>query len=121
MPIYEMMSYSEQKTNEMTVSLAQYDTLVVGLYVPNIKPHDYFGLDLKFIKWLGDLANPNKVYLVVFGNLYALEFIEATHAKRSLLAYQDLAEFEQKAAEVMFGLVPTVGSLPVVVNKHGKL
>ncbi len=121
MPIYEMISYSEQRANEMTASLSQYDTIAVGLYVPNIKPQEHFGLDQISLKWLADLAKNKKIHLVVFGNPYAMEFIDTTYTKRSLLAYQDLAEFEKKAAEILFGLLPTTGSLPVTLSKHGKL
>lgn len=117
MPIYDILSYSPQRVNEMTASLAQYDTLIVGLYIPNIKPKDNFGLDPAAVIWLNDMLERKKTHLVVFGSPYVLESIDTLSAQRALLAYQDMAEFERKAAEIVFGLSSPTGVLPVTINK----
>ena len=113
MPIYDLPVFSSSVVRSIHESLKQYDQVVVGLYVPNIKPINNFGLDDQLLKWFSQLSQGKSVHLAVFGNPYALKLIDCDHVERALLAYQDLPEFERQAAEALFGLTAVTGVLPV--------
>ncbi|TRX50928.1 glycoside hydrolase family 3 protein [Fulvivirga sp. M361] len=116
-PAYELVSYSEPKAALLKESLTQYDHVIVALYVPHIKPAGKFGLAPEMLQWLTGLMTVKKVALVVFGNPYSLAHILYERADHVILAYQDMYEFEQKAAQLLFGAAQGEGSLPVDIKK----
>lgn len=113
MPIYELSS--EAAFGNIEDSLSQYDKLIIGFYVPNIKPANKFGLSQKTRDWLSKMGKTKATQLVIFGNPYALQYIDYDQSERALLAYQDLSEFEKKAAEAVFGISAIKGSLPITL------
>lgn len=115
MPIYELSYFSQEALRTIEESLKQYEKIIVGLYVPNIKPLNNFGLSTQLIDWLSSFTKTKAVHLVVFGNPYALSTIPYKNTERTLLAYQNMPEFEEKAAEMIFAKAEAIGQLPVTI------
>jgi beta-glucosidase-like glycosyl hydrolase/CubicO group peptidase (beta-lactamase class C family) len=62
------------------------------------------------------LAGGKKVILVNHGNPYILR--QFNGIRNAIIAYEDLEEYNQLSAQVLFGAVKAVGVLPVTVNEN---
>ena len=116
-PIYEMVQFSRGNGMILQESLGQYERIIIALYVPSVKPMNKFGMSQSFLDWLTVMMRKKRIDLVIFGNPYSLRHINFELAGQVILAYQDLKEFEKKAAEYLFGKVEVNGKLPVTIDE----
>ncbi|MGM9507089.1 glycoside hydrolase family 3 N-terminal domain-containing protein [Larkinella sp. GY13] len=102
--------------------LKQYDLLLVGVHLSNIRPAVQYGVTPKTVALLKELCETGKAVVSVFGNPYALDKFEGLDKAKGLIMAYQLTQFtEELAAQLIFGAIPAKGKLPVTVNPQFKL
>lgn len=102
--------------------LKEYDQLLVGVHLSNIRPTVQYGVTPKTVALLKELCETGKAVVAVFGNPYALDKLEGLDkAKGLIMAYQLTPFTEELAAQLIFGAIPAKGKLPVTVNQQYRL
>ncbi|MRS64182.1 glycoside hydrolase family 3 N-terminal domain-containing protein [Larkinella terrae] len=102
--------------------LKDYDVLLVGVHLSNIRPAVQYGVTPKTVALLKELCETGKAVVSVFGNPYALNKLEGLDKTRGLImAYQLTSFTEELSAQLIFGAIPAKGKLPVTVNEQYKL
>ncbi len=101
--------------------LKNYNLVVVGVHLNNIRPGAGFGMNPKTTALAEELAQSGKAVVALFGNAYALgKYQHLSKANALVLGYQ-LSDFtEEAAAQLIFGAIAGVGKLPVTVNETYK-
>jgi len=107
----DFLAYFEDKKASSSVT----EEIIICLYVPEIKPHNQFGLEEAVMHKLEILLKQTNACLVIFGNPYALKYIPHTNAHKVLMAYQQMTEFEQQAAAIIAGKAIAKGILPYAI------
>jgi beta-N-acetylhexosaminidase len=102
--------------------LKQYDLLLVGVHLSNIRPTVQYGVTPKTVALLKELCETGKAVVSVFGNPYALDKLESLDKAQGLILAYQLTQFtEELAAQLIFGAIPAKGKLPVTVNQQYRL
>lgn len=99
----------------LVARLQDYEQVVVGVHGVNIKPLNHFDLPMPAMPLLRQLAAAVPVALVLFGNAYALNLFGELPAT-VLVTYQENADLQQAAADVLFGTLEPMGVLPVSLD-----
>ena len=116
-PEFSYNSGGESVLNELEKNLNKFDTLVISLFVPKVKPLNNFDIEDSVLHFLGPLLTTKKCILYVFGNPYALHVIpNLEHASGIIEIYQDFPEFQEAAAEQLLENTKDKGTLPVIVT-----
>ncbi|RAK02777.1 beta-glucosidase-like glycosyl hydrolase [Larkinella arboricola] len=101
--------------------LKDYDLLLVGVHLSNIRPAVQYGVTPKTVAMLKELCETGKAVVSVFGNPYALAKLEGLDQARGVIMAYQLTQFtEELAAQLIFGAIPAKGKLPVTVNERYK-
>ncbi|MES2558474.1 MAG: glycoside hydrolase family 3 N-terminal domain-containing protein [Bacteroidota bacterium] len=99
----------------LLTTLKQYNLIVISLQNTSRFVAKKLGLTQLQIDFINKvLALDKKVILVCNGNPYILDHFK--DARNIILSYEDLEQYNQLAAEVLFGAIPAKGKLPVTVN-----
>lgn len=111
---------SEAQTTEMLRRLKDYDLVVVGLHRNHHNMGRNYGIHNGHIEIIRSLARRQKVVVSVFANPYSIKGFGAVALEVDglLVAYQDGKDFEEAAAQVIFGGLPAKGRLPVSITPH---
>ncbi len=108
---------SHKEFAKQTFEPFAFDSIIVCLYVPQIKPQNEFGLDAEIMNLLAEFLQHTNSCLVVFGNPYSLKYIPFEMANKALMAYQKMPEFEEQAAKIILGQAEALGELPVALER----
>ena len=96
-------------------TLKQYNLVVLSLHNTSRFVAKKLGLSPLQIDFVNKvLALDKKVILVCNGNPYILEQFKT--ARNIILSYEDLEQYNQLAAQVLYGAIGAKGKLPVTVN-----
>ena len=107
----------KETIEEVKVNLKKFETILVTLFVPNVKPHNNFGIDDSVLEYLAELFSSKRCVLYVFGNPYVLDCIPNLKSTLGMVhVYQDFREFQESAARQLLRNSRCRGSLPVVIN-----
>ncbi|OOV27550.1 glycoside hydrolase [Flavobacterium sp. LM5] len=110
------IALDEENLDEKLQEIDKYDTLVIALFVPKAKPIANFEIEDAIINWLSEVVLTKKVVLHLFGNPYALQVLpNSTAASVVVIAYQDLPEFQEIAAQKIVLNQEYEGTLPVTL------
>lgn len=101
---------TKQKLRVFT-SATQFDLVVVGIHGMSRQTKRSFGITADMVSFLRDLANTTRVVVCVFGSPYAMRFFDDLPC--AVVAYEDDASFQDITAQMLFGVSPFVGQLPV--------
>jgi hypothetical protein len=113
-PLFSIVAESSIDCKE---SISQYDTLLISLFVPKVKPLNQFDIELEVLEYLGELLSTKNCVLYVFGNPYALQVIpQLALAKEIVLVYQDFEVFQDVAAQHLNTILVCKGELPVRIK-----
>ena len=119
-PATSMFKSTVQLANEFSLEdicenklQIQGERLVLAVYPLSNKPKRFYGLEEFILKEVHKLADHFYTELYLFGNPYSLEMFNLDKFKKVVLAYQDLPEFEEAAAEHLSGDLEAEGQLPV--------
>jgi beta-N-acetylhexosaminidase len=104
-------------TTNLIEKLADFDTLIISLFIPKAKPLNNFDIEDSVLEFLGQLFETKKCVLHVFGNPYALQVIPNLEKTIGIVEmYQDFTEFQEIAAEQLLEDTECKGTLPVILS-----
>ena len=106
----------EDSISELEKKLANFDTLLIALFVPKAKPLDNFEIENSALTLLNRLFEIKKCVLYIFGNPYVLQILpNIQQAKEIIIAYQDFEVFQEVAAKKLIKNSEYTGVLPVLI------
>lgn len=112
--IFEDKPNGEQAINDMLTHLEPYGTVVVGVHDISNSPRRRHGITPGTVDFVNRLKEQGKkVVLCLFGSPYSIKFFPPTGAL--ICANEDNETTEQVTAQILFGALPAMGSLPVSV------
>ncbi|MES2573759.1 MAG: glycoside hydrolase family 3 N-terminal domain-containing protein [Bacteroidota bacterium] len=116
-PEFALQTADENTIAELEKNLADFDFVLISLFVPKAKPLNNFDIENAVLEFLGKLFSSKKCVLYVFGNPYALQVIPNLESAFGITqVYQDFPEFQEAAAQQLIENTKCKGSLPVTVN-----
>jgi len=100
---------------EMLNRLKDFDLVIVGVHRNTNNVERNYSINSVNIEFITKLAGQQDVILTLFANPYSLIAFgpEALKMKGIVVAYQDGRNFEEAAAQLIFGGIPATGRLPV--------
>ena len=112
-----METADENTIIELEKNLADFDFILISLFVPKAKPLNNFDIEDTVLAFLGKLFTTKKCILYVFGNPYALQVIPNLESAFGIIqVYQDFPEFQESAAHQLIENKKCKGTLPVKIN-----
>lgn len=116
-PQFSIEMGSENTIEELLSNVADYDTLIIALFVPKAKPMNNFEINDSILTMLKELFTSKNCVLYLFGNPYALKILPALQSISGVVqVYQDFKEFQEVAAKQLLENLATVGTLPVNIS-----
>jgi len=116
-PEFALESGDQNAVAELEINLADFDTVLIALFVPKAKPMNNFDIDDSVLAFLGKLFSSKKCILYLFGNPYALQVIPNLESALGIIqVYQDFPEFQESAAQQLIENKKCKGSLPVTIK-----
>ena len=113
---YFRLMYDPKKDYDTLLNrLRKYNTVIVSLHNLYNNNTETFGISKQAISFVDSLRKITRVVLVNFGTPYALRFFDS--CSNILQAYEVHLDFQELAAEALFGGIPIKGVLPVSVNE----
>jgi beta-glucosidase-like glycosyl hydrolase/CubicO group peptidase (beta-lactamase class C family) len=109
---------TKKELTKLFKELPYYDLYIINLNGMSSYNVKNFGLN-NIIYIFFNQFRPDKTILVNFGSPYVLRYF--TKFNNILQVYQDDTDFQQLAAEAIFGGIPITGRLPVTIANNFKL
>ena len=111
-----------EKLDELLEKLKPYNTVIVGLHRSNANPWKSYKFTDKELVWLYEIARTNTVILDVFVKPYVLlDLNSVTNIESVIVSYQNSEIAQQKSAQIIFGAIPSKGTLPVSAGEYFKV
>lgn len=110
------ISHTLAGTDERSLlkELKSFDRVIVSLHLANASVPNNFGLTKEELSLLQLINRQNEVILVIFGSPYSLKFFE--NMDHVIMAYEDMPEIEDLAAQGLVGVFGFNGRLPVTAS-----
>jgi len=116
-PAFSIESVAENSIETLESNLADYDIVIIALFVPKAKPLNNFEIEDAILELINKLLTTKKCMLYLFGNPYALQVIPNLNSALGIVqAYQDFNEFQETAATQLLENSAFKGTLPVHLN-----
>ena len=116
-PEFALETINSINIAELEGNLADFDFLLISLFVPKAKPLNNFEIEDSVLAFLGTLFSAKKCVLYVFGNPYVLQVIPNLASTLGIIQmYQDFEEFHETAAQQLLENSECKGTLPVNIN-----
>jgi beta-glucosidase-like glycosyl hydrolase len=116
-PEFAMEMDAKNTFEDIENNLADYDTLIIALFVPKAKPLNNFDIEDTVLQLLKKLFRSKNCVLYVFGNPYALQVLPDLQSITGLIqVYQDFTEFQEAAAHQLLENSHCQGTLPVSIS-----
>jgi len=97
--------------------ISAYDLVIAGVFDLDQRPNMGFGIKPELTGFLEKLISNNKTIISWFGNPYGIDKVSILQkACGLLLAYQENDYTEDLSAQLIFGGIGAVGTLPVSIN-----
>lgn len=97
-----------------SIQQKKYDVIIISLHNTNRNPNDYYGLNPNAIGFTNRLNEEENVVLVSFGIPYNLLYFP--NCKSLVVGYQDTDINQEKAAQLLFGVINNRAKLPVNIS-----
>ena len=105
-------------SNKLLKKLSLYNLVIAGVFGLDQRPNFGFGVTPGLNHFLEKLITDNKTIITWFGNPYGIDKAGILQdAEGLLLAYQENEFTEDLSAQLIFGGIGALGSLPVTINK----
>ncbi len=102
--------------DDLLKKLQPYNTVIIGFHRSNENPWKSYKLSNLELVWLYEIARTHTVILDVFVKPYALLDIKSFENIESVVvSYQNSVIAQQKSAQLIFGAIPSKGTLPVSI------
>ncbi len=109
------------KTIEDINQLAYYNQIIIGHHASNVSPWGKYELSDKEADLANIIAQRYPTIVVCFAKPYALNNLSLLQsAKTIIVGYQNQMAFQEKAAQIIFGGLPSKGVLPVSISPNYK-
>ncbi len=105
---------SSSQQQELVRKLKGYDAVVVGIHDMSSYASRDFGLTASLRQLIKTLNRETRVILVVFGSPYSLKYFD--DIDWLLTAYDDGSDYQDLAAQALFGAFAIQGRLPVTAS-----
>jgi beta-glucosidase-like glycosyl hydrolase/CubicO group peptidase (beta-lactamase class C family) len=105
--------------NSLTKKLSDYNLIIIGHHKSNDSPWKSYKFSKTELSWLQQISNlrSSNLVLCVFAKPYALSSIATfQNIDAVVVSYQNSAIAQRKTAEVLFGAIPALGTIPVSAN-----
>lgn len=103
-------------------SLKPYNTVIIGLHRSNDTPWKSYKFTNKELVWLHEIAQNHTVIIDAFVKPYALSKLKTLENIESIVvSYQNSEIAQRKSAQLIFGAIPSKGSLPVSIGNYFKV
>jgi beta-N-acetylhexosaminidase len=110
------------KLDELLTQLQPYNTVIIGFHRSNASPWKNYEFSDQELVWLYEIARNHTVILDVFVKPYVLsDFHTIENIESMVVSYQNSEIAQQKSAQLIFGALPSKGSLPVSVGEFFKV
>ena len=97
--------------------LENFDLVIGSIHDNSMRPLNRLDFSPDLLSFIGELSRGEAFVLVAFKNPYVLEKVSGFgHADAVVVAYQDDAETESLAAQLVFGGISASGRLPVSIG-----
>lgn len=106
----------EEALKEFPQKAKSYDLILVGLHSNTVRSKNAFGFGERWVEFMNRLPEEKQVVLTMFGNPYALENLQLNTADAIILAYENNSFAQDRAAQLIFGALPSLGKLPVTIK-----
>ncbi|WP_159517855.1 glycoside hydrolase family 3 N-terminal domain-containing protein [Sunxiuqinia indica] len=107
---------TQKDIEKLKLELKPYNLIVVGIHDMRLSISGHYGLS-PIINNALEAFSPTKQITVLFGNPYALNYLNnAKHSDALLITYQENQTTQELAAQAIFGGIDVNGKLPVRVN-----
>ena len=112
---------SDSLQNIIKAKLKDYDIVLVGAHLNNIRPGTNYGIQPTTAAWVKEFSTNGKAIITIFGNVYSINKLEGlNNAQHLIMAYQLTPFTEELSAQLIFGAIGAKGKLPVTVNEQFK-
>jgi len=111
---YLPMKYDSLALNKLAAELEQFDEIVVSWHLATQRAGQKFGIDSLTVSGIKKLMAGKTSVQVVFGNAYALPQFNFGNAL--VCGYEEHPWAWKTAAQMLFGVIPFKGKLPVTVS-----
>ncbi|PKQ44030.1 glycoside hydrolase family 3 N-terminal domain-containing protein [Confluentibacter flavum] len=102
--------------------LSGYNTVIVGFHKSNSTPWKDHKFTPEELDWLKQIAKSYTVVLDIFTKPYALLDVDSIENIKSIVvSYQNSVIAQQKSAQLLFGAIPSKGTLPVSIGSYFKV
>ncbi len=96
-PNIEFINY-----NEIILELQKFETIIIALFVPSVKPVNHFEIEDSVLKLLDKLFLNSNFILCHFGNPFALSLLpNSEKLKNLIISYQHFDEFQIATARLL--------------------
>ncbi len=109
-------NFTKAEVNAWMKKLALYDIVIVSLHGTSRFFTKEYGITPTEAAFVNALCKKKKTILVNFANAYSLS--NFNDAKNVIEAFEETEPNMLTASQIIFGLKPSLGSLPVNVNNH---
>ncbi len=113
---FDYKSDASRIPSTMELLKKKYDAVIVGVHNYTRYPANNFGISPAAVQLLQQLQTDTKSITLFFGNPYAVKNL--CGAKNIMACYEDDAIFQNAAVDIIEGLQPPSGTLPVTVCKE---
>ena len=106
----------------LTAKLKPYNTVIIGFHRSNDNPWESYKFSNKELVWLHEISQTHTVIIDAFVKPYALSRLKTLENIESIVvSYQNSEIAQQKSAQLIFGAIPSKGSLPVSIGNYFKV
>lgn len=113
-------NHNDRQARNILQQLKPYNLVVVSVQNNSMFPGRNYGINQATIDLVNAVSKQTNTIVNVFANPYSLASFgdDLLNAQAIMVSYQDGRQFEQAAAQVIFGAIPARGRLPVSVLPH---
>lgn len=107
--------------NTLMTKLSDYNLVIVGHHKSNDSPWKSYAFSKTELAWLAEISKlrTSNLILCVFAKPYALSSIASfENIDAVVMSYQNSEIAQRKTAELLFGAIPALGTLPVTSNAN---
>jgi hypothetical protein len=109
------------KMDSLLLFLQGYNLIIAGIHHTNSRPDKNFGITQNEISFLEKLSFKKQVILDLFATPYALNYFHHPEFFKSILvSYEDKPLIQDYSAQLIFGAIGALGTLPVSTNNFNR-
>ena len=104
--------------DDMLKKLKAYNLVIIGFHKSNASPWAGYKFSKEDLTWIHGITRQNVSLLNIFTRPYALMEVSGSTVEGIMVAYQNSAIAQEKAAQILFGGLEARGKLPVSIGNE---